>query len=199
MMSTCQPCLTCSPTTQDSSTWTYPAGKCSTETSNVAVQPHWSSGLGEGEEEEEEEGRGRRRRGGRGGGGGGERGEEEDGEGEGGGGGGRRIVYMVRAGLVVAAGFLACMCVHLIYSCVQFNEATLRTHLDGQLKDNRKEWGESVEVLSSSLSLDLVQRLVRLEHSVAELARLNQHNKGTRPPVPCERLDHLHVNSFRVW
>jgi len=72
--------------------------------------------------------------------------------------------------------------VHLC-SCGQFNEATISTHLEGELKDNRKEWVEAVESLSRSLSPDLVQRLVRLEHSVAELARLSQQDKGTHPPT----------------
>ena len=49
---------------------------------------------------------------------------------------------------------------------------------EGQLKGNRVDYETHVKALTLPVTTDLVQKVVRLEHTVAELSKLANQSQG---------------------
>ena len=57
---------------------------------------------------------------------------------------------------------------------------TTHAKWDGQLKGNRADYETHLKALTLPVTFDLVQKVVRLEHTVAELAKMATQSEGMR-------------------
>ncbi len=63
-------------------------------------------------------------------------------------------------------------------SPLQFQEVTTNAKWDRQLKGNRVDCETHLKALAFPVTLDLAQKVVRLEHTVAELSKMATQSQG---------------------
>lgn len=73
---------------------------------------------------------------------------------------------------------------------VQFQEMTTNTKWDGQLKGNRGDYGANVKSLCLPVNEELVQKVMRMEDTVARLSKLASQGEGTYMSAPITSCQH---------